>query len=239
MKIIADTKPTADIEYLSSAIVKEALTAKFKDLFGRDPVYMSPEEPMRVDDARVPTLISDSVDPQIAAMLKSSAVESSIDAAGTLPEIENATLVYTIKDTEPAAVSLEAVEEYVALDPASADATAQVVSEQDDVNIEEGTAYLSPDKSTIDIGIFVENTPFAEEFQYRMENAGGAALSPEEKEKVFDELFEDLPGGDDTQVANLRQTLLKVVGLTESLTPEEKVPEGREAPGPEAVAEGA
>lgn len=237
--IIADAKPTADIEYLSSAIVKEALTRKFKELFGRDPVYRSPEEPMRVEDARVPTLISDSVDPQIATMLTASAIEATAAAAGPIPEISNATLLYTIKDTDPASVALEAIEEYRALDAASADATAQAVSELDTINIEEGTAYLSPEMSAIDIGIFVQNTPFAEEFQYRLENAGGATLSPEKKETVFNDLFGDLPGGGDMQASDVRQALLSVVGLTEAMTPEQQVAPGNEAPGPDAVAENA
>jgi len=237
--IIADAKPTADIEYLSSAIIKEALTAKFQDLFGRDPVYLSPDEPMKVEDARVPTMISNSVDPHISTMLKASAIESNVDSSGEIPEIGNSTLLYSIRDEEPAAVSLDAVEEYQALDGASADATAQSVSELDDINIEEGMAYLSPDKSAINIGVFVDNTEFAGEFQYRLENAGGNALSPEEKITVFDQLFQDLPGGDDIQVEEVRQTLMKVVGLTSGLSPDAKVPEGNEAPGPSPVAEGA
>ena len=230
--LFADTKPTADIEYLSSAIIEAALAGKFKDLFGRDPVYKSPDVPMKVEDTRVPTMIADSVDPQVAAMMKASAIEASTEASGKVPAINNATLLYIIKDTEPASVSLESIEEYTTMDPAAADATVQAVSEQDHINIEEGIAYLSPERSTISIGIFVENTPFAEEFQYRLENAGGNELPPEKKEQVFDDLFNLLPGGEGTQAEDLRQTLLKVVGLTEALTPAEQVPEGKKAPGP-------
>jgi len=239
MRIIADTKPSADVEYLSSAIIKEALTEKFRDLFGRDPVYMDSEEPMRVEDARIPSMIADSVDPQIASMLKSSAIESNTDSSGKVPSINNATLLYTIKADDPAEVSLESLEEYVGMDPASRDSTIHAVSEQDTINITDGVAYLSPERSAINVGVFVDNNEFASEFQYRLEQAGGNGLSPEEKETVFQELFEDLPGGDDVQVPDVRQALLKVVGLTSALSPEQSVPEGKEAPGPETVVEDA
>jgi hypothetical protein len=232
----SDSKPSADIAYLSSAITKEALTNKFQDLFGRDPVYEDPDSPMKVTDTRVPTMISNTVDPQIATMLRASAVEDTPNASGEIEDVDNATLLYTLKDTEPAQISLEAISEYKELDSSAVDSTLSAISETDEINIEQGVAYLSPQESTIQIGIFVDNTDFAEEFQYRLENSGGDELSPEEKESVFTSLYEDLPGGDNVLVEGVRTDLLKVVGLTSALS-EDQQAEGNEAPGPEPVVE--
>lgn len=229
-------KPTADVEYLSSAIIEQAIQEKFEQLFGQKPVAQNAQEPMHVEDTRVPTMISESVDSQIATMLKASAVESSTIAQGELPLIDTATLLYTVTDSEPASVAMTGVEEYLALDPASAESTTSAVSEHDNINIEDGMAYLSSDLSTILIGIFVNNDLFAKEFQYRLENVGGAELSADEKEKVFNELYTDLPGGDNTQEPGLRQALLEVIGLTSAMTPEQQVSDEDKAGGPQAQA---
>ena len=233
---LADTKPTADIEYLSSAIIENAVIDKFEQLFGRTPISKNVDEPLHVEDTRVPTMISESVDSTIATMLKASAVESSVIAEGELPLIESAVLLYTMLDDTPAQIALDSIDEYQALDEASADTTAHSVSEQPEINISEGVAYLSPDMSTILIGVFVDKDLFAKEFQFRIENSGGIEISPDEKEKVFSELYEELPGGDSTQQPNLRQDLAEVIGLTSAMTPEQQVADEDKAGGPVAQA---
>ena len=237
-RLFADTKPTADVEYLSSAIIADAVFNKFRDMFGRDPVEKTSDAPMKIVDARIPTMIADSVDPQIARILKASAVEASRNASGEIPQEENATLLYTIVDEEPAEIALDSVEEYRALDTSVADSVAHAVSESEDINIEEGVAHVSPALSTLLIGIFADNTLLGEEFQYRLEQAGGNKLSGDEKVAVFDQLYNDLPGGDDLFKENLREELMKVVGLTSEVTPE-NTPEPMKAPGPEPEAESA
>jgi len=238
----SDAKSTADIEYLSSAIVRDAITEKFRNIFGLDPVQHT-DEPMVIAEGKVPENILASVDPNISAILKASAVEETEHASGTVPDIESATLLYTLLNDEPASISLDAITEYQEMDTASRDATVAVVSEQDSINIEDGIAYLAQDQSGIEIGIFSDNQPFAEELSHRVENAGGDDISHDEKITLFDELLAELPGGDNNQEEDLRNNLLKVVGLTEALPESDKseiAPEDQElqnpAPGPQPEA---
>ena len=238
----SDAKSTADIEYLSSAIVRDAMTEKFRNVFGLDPVQHD-DEPAVIAEGKVPENILASVDPNIATVLKASAVEESENASGSVPDIESATLLYTILNDEPASIALDAVAEYQEMDSASRDATVAVVAEQDGINIEDGVAYLSQDQSGIEIGIFVDNQPFAEELSHRVENAGGDSISHDEKMSLFDELVAELPGGDNNQEEGLRNSLLAVVGLTEALPESDKAqvaPEDQElknpAPGPQPEA---
>lgn len=228
-------KPNADTEYLGSAITRDAIVNKFRNLFGREPVADGVDTPLRVEDGRVPDLILKSVEPEVARLLRASAIEASAIAAGEVPEIEGTTLLYIITDDAAASISLAAVPEYADTDPASADSTIAAINDGGDINISDGTAHLSPELSAIDIGIFVDNQLLAEEFQYRLESAGGEGLDDNAKTRVFDDVFAALPTGD-ADDANIREALLAVVGLTSQLTPEAEPPPGQKAPGPDAVA---
>jgi hypothetical protein len=210
-------RPDADVEYLTSAIIREALANKFQKLFGRDPVSTDVNEPQKVEDTRIPDMVSESVNPHIASMLKASAIEAAKNSRGEIPSPPNSTLLYRMLDDDPAEISLQAVPEYLEIDEASRDATEAAVAGQDDINIEEGTAYVIGDSAVVDIGVFVDNKAFAAEFQYELEQAGGDALSVEEKENVFDNIFTQLPGGNEVN-ENVRSQLLSVVGLTGAQT---------------------
>ena len=235
----------ADIEYLRSAIIRDALTEKFRNLFGLDPVAVDVSEPMKIAEAPVPEMLLSSLDSNISSLLKASAVENSKNISGNVPDISGNTLVYTVIDDSPADVSLEAVEEYVVMDDASRDVTVSAVSESAvDINIEEGMAYVSGDLSNIEIGIFVDNKGFAMEFSKRIENSGGDDIDYDKKVDIFNELYDELPGGANNHVEGLRNSLLKVVGLTKELpaseqdeVPEELKENKNPAPGPEAVVE--
>lgn len=207
-------KVDADVAYLTSAIVRDAMTEKFKNILGLDPVQLESDDPMTVTEGKVPEEVLSSVDPDIAPLLKASAVENNYRSSGEIPEVSGSTLLYSILNDQPASISLEAVEEYTQMDKSAVDATTAKVSEQDSINISDGIAYLTQDHSGIEVGIFVDNEGFGKEFQYRIENIGGNDINGDEKLAVFNELFEELPGGDNSRVEGLHNELLGVVGLT-------------------------
>lgn len=207
-------KPEADVEYLTSAIIREALDQKFQKLFGRDPVSTDINEAHRVEDARIPDMVAESVNPQIASMLKASAIEAAKNESGELPNPPNATLLYKIVDENTANISLESISEYTDIDDVARDATEAAVSAQDHINIEDGIAYVSGAPAIINIGVFVDNEEFAAEFQYELEQAGGDTLAVDEKEQIFNNIFEQLPGGSEEVNENVRIQLLDVIGLT-------------------------
>ena len=233
MMTFADAKPTADIEYLSSAIIHAAVTAKFKELFGRDPVEKSKDAPLVVENTVVPGLIVDSVDQDVARLLKASAVEHSKARSGDLIPPPNATLLYTMLEDTAASVALEAVPEYVGMDSAASDATLSAVNDQQNITIEEGMAHVSPDLSSIEIGVYCDNKAFAETFQLNLANSGGADINEDAKVKVFDYLYNTLPGGEALKESNARNNLLAVVGLTAALPADMRTPDAMKAPGPQ------
>jgi hypothetical protein len=204
----------ADIAYLSSAIVREALKLKFKKMFGRDPVAVDVNDPLVVKDTRVPDMVASSIDSEIATILKASAIESAKNVEG-IPQPDNATFLYKILDDTSASVSLEALKEYQDIEDTAREATVSNLSgEGSGITIENGMANVVDDRANIDIGIFIDNTLFAEEFQYNLAQAGGEALDPKEKETVFNNIFNLLPGDANQKDASVRENLLKVVGLT-------------------------
>lgn len=221
-------KPNADVEYLSSGILHAAMVSKFNKLFGRDPVQKSQDEPMVVIDTVVPNMILDSVDHEVAAALKASAVEHTLKFSAEVPEMEGATLLYTVLDDDPATVSLEAVPEYKEM--SETDAT---VSALNGITVKDGIAYVDAENSGIEIGVFVSNEEYAAEFMRDLENAGGAEIGEDEKRKVFDDLFNKLPGGESLKESDAKNTLLKVVGLTATLPNSLKTPDAMLAPGPQ------
>lgn len=227
----SDIRPDADTAYLSTGILIAALKNKFITLFGREPVRKNNTQ--SITDARVPDLIIDSLDSDIASLLKASAVEHSTTSTAELPEINNATLLYYITDDSVASVALTEVPEYNNLDPAAVDAVVRALTEQQDITVADGVAYVNKDKSTIVIGIFVDNQAFATEFQYRLQNTGGPQIAETDKVQVFDELFKELPGGNNTQEPAARDELLRAVGLTTAITDKTQVPDGLKAPGPQ------
>lgn len=236
-RLFAEVRPSADVEYLASALIRDAVRNKFRDLFGRDPVERSAESPMRVDNGRVPDLVLESVDANVAKLLKASAIEASDNASGDVPDINNCTLLYTVLDDAQAHIALESVKEYQTLNSAAREATVAAVNELEDVNIEGGAAYIAPEHSTIRIGIFVDNKLLGEEFQYRLEAAGGKAINTEDKVKIFDMLFNDLPGGDNVQEGDVRSKLMGVVGLGQEAPAKGTAPSQAVAPGPAPEAE--
>lgn len=238
MYLTADVKPTADVEYLSSAIIRDALVNKFVELFGREPISQSTEQPLTITDARVPGMILESVDHDVAALLKASAVEQSSTATGSIPLIENATLLYTVLDDSPAKVSLEAVTEYKSMDSTVQDTVLTAVDEQDELNIQDGVAYVTGGLATLEIGIHVDNAGFAEEFQYRLQQAGGATISEQDKLNVFSQLYTALPGGDSIKESDVRPVLLSVVGMSGAEGANTKVPDAIKAPGPQPQSAG-
>lgn len=206
-------KPNADVEYFTSAIIRDALDKKFEKLFGRDPVAVEIDDANKVEDTRIPDMVAESVNPQIASMLKASAIEASNPEA-EIPAPPNSTLLYKIVDENPAEISLESIPEYAEIEESAREATISAVAAQDDINIIDGIAYVSGITATINIGIYVDNTKFASEFQYELQQAGGDDLAVEEKEQVFDALFTSLPGGSEEVNESVRTNLLEVVGLT-------------------------
>lgn len=235
---IAD-KVDADVSFLSSAIVRDAMTEKFRNITGLDPVQLDTDDAMTVKEGKVPEEVLGSVDPDIAPMLKSSAVENNYRASSEIPDIPNTTFIYSLLNDKPATVSLDSIEEYQQMDDSAVDATVSKVSARDDINIEDGIAYLTQDSSAIEIGIFLDNNLFAKEFQYRLENMGGSNISGDEKLAVFNELFEELPGGDNNREEGLHNELLGVVGLTsyQTQSTENNAESKNPAPGPSPVAE--
>ena len=206
-------KPNADVEYFTSAIIRDALDNKFEKLFGRDPVAVEIDDAHKVEDTRIPDMVAESVNPQIATMLKASAIEANNPEA-EIPAPPNSTLLYKIVDENPAEISLDAIPEYAEIEESAREATISAVAAQDDINITDGIAYVSGTTATINIGIYVDNTKFASEFQYELQQAGGDDLAVEEKEQVFDALFTQLPGGSEEVNESVRTNLLEVVGLT-------------------------
>lgn len=236
LRIFAETKPDADVAYLSAAIIRDALFAKFRELFGRDPVAVDQQEPLVVKDAKVPEIILGGVDHDIIPILRASAVEHSKANAGEMPEIPNAILLYIINEDTPAKISLEAVKEYQEMDSAARDAVVSAAAETEAMNVEDGVAYVSKDLSTLEIGVYAGTQEFAQEFQYRLENAGGTQLDEQSKLKVFDQLLADLPGGDAVKESDARTNLLRAVGLTSALPAGEQTPDNLKAPGPQGQA---
>jgi hypothetical protein len=230
---LADVKPDADVAYLSAAVIRDALVTKFKELFGREPVAQEKDSPLAVKDTKVPEIILGGVDHDIIPLLKASAVQHSVIAEDTLPDISGCTLLYVIHDDTPAKIALAAVPEYSEMADDARDAVIQDAANTGNLNIEEGVAYLSTELSTIIIGIYVDNSALAQEFQYRLENAGGLELDTAAKLKVFDELYSDLPGGESNKEQTVRSELLTVVGLGETLPAEQRpVAQDMQAPGP-------
>ena len=230
---LSDAKPDADVAYLTSAITRDALTTKFRELFGRDPVAVDKDEPLVVKEAKVPEIILSGIDPDIIPVLQSCAVEHSDNAEAQLPEIDGSTLLYTIHDDTPAKIALEAVGEYADMADDARDVVVGDAAAQANINIQDGTAYLSKSQSTIEIGIYVINAPFAELFQFKLENSGGQTLEQDKQVQVFDELFNELPGGESPKESTVRSQLMAVVGLADALPAGQKpVAENMKAPGP-------
>jgi hypothetical protein len=229
----ADSPANADIAYLTSAFIRDAMIEKFNTLFGQKPASKGADEPMSVKETRVPSMISESVDHEIAGMLLASAVEHSKSVSGDLPEIAQTTLLYTVLDDDPASVALESVPEFQQMDKAASDSTISAINEHQEITIKDGMCYLPKELSTIEIGVYADNQTFAKEFQYRLQNMGGTQIGEKEKLKVFDDIFNSLPGGDSLVESDARTNLLKVVGLTSALTPSQKTPEQMKAPGPQ------
>lgn len=237
MLIFSDAKPSADVSYLYHGIFWEAMSDKFQKLFGRKPSIRSEKEPISLKDVRVPDMIAESVDSNIASILTAAAVETSSNLTGTLPEINNATLLYSFVDNTPATITLAAVPEFNELD-VDQELTLQALNDTTDIKVKDGEAYLSEELSTITVGIYVLNDEYAEEFQYRLSLLGGNDIATEQKKSTFDKLFSDLPGGEQRLSEDVEQKLLKVVGLNEYVTnKEEDIPEEKKAPGPAATAE--
>ena len=230
---LSDVKPDADVAYLTAAITRDALTTKFRELFGRDPVAVDKDEPLVVKEAKVPEIILSGIDPDIIPVLQACAVEHSDNAEAPLPDIDNSTLLYTIHDDTPAKIALEAVKEYQEMADDARDVVVNDAAAQANINIEDGTAYLSKAGSTIEIGIYVINAEFAELFEFKLENAGGQTLDQDKKVQVFDELFNELPGGESSKESTVRSQLMALVGLAEALPVGQKpVAENMRAPGP-------
>jgi len=226
-------KSGADVQYLSSAIVQEGLKQKFKSLFGRDPVARTETDPMKVVDARIPDIIAETINSDIAKVLKTTAIESTENTSGELPEINNATLLYTILEDTPIKITLEGIPEFLELQD-NVEPVLTAINDTTGISVQEGTAYLPAEYSAITVGIFVDNKLFGAEFQYRLSNAGGNEIEGEKKKEVFDNLYSELPGGDQKTEENVKQDLLKVVGLNEYVTQESTPPPEKQAPGPEA-----
>lgn len=235
--LFADTKPTADIEYLASAIIRQAIISKFQTLFGRVPVAKDQEQPLAVTNTRVPDLLVESVDPTISRMLVASAVEHSPRLSGELTPPPNSTLLYTVLDTEPASVALDGVPEYREMDTAASDSVVAELSNLPGLTVADGMAYVSKELSAIEIGIYSDNQEFASEFQYRLEQVGGPQVQESDKQQVFEDLYKALPGGEKLKESDAHTKLLKVVGLTGSLPPEAQITNKTKAPGPEPVAQ--
>ena len=235
MKIMAEVKPSADVEYLAAALIRDAVRQKFMDLFGRTPVERTADSPMVVKDSRVPDMIGTTVDPVIAKMLKSSAIEVSEHAAGEVPPINNCTLLYAFVDKEPSQVSLESVKEYQELDKAAVDATLAKINEMQDINIQEGIAFVSADHSAIEVAVYIDNGLLAEEFQYRTAAAGGNQITSEDKVEIFNDLYQELPGGERAESGTVKSNLMRVVGLGEEAPSQAAIPDAAKAPGPEPI----
>jgi len=238
IRIFADVKPDADVAYLTAAIVRDAMVAKFRELFGREPVTSEQGDPMVVKDARVPDIILGGVDHDIIPILKACGIENSKNAEDVLPEINGATLLYVIHDDDPASIALEGVKEYAELAADAREVVATDAASSANLTIEDGTAYLPKATSTIEIGIYVDNQGLAEEFQYRLKNEGGEDLPQDKKVQIFDELFGDLPGGESNKEQAVRVTLMAVVGLEGALPASQKpIADNMVAPGPGGQAE--
>ena len=228
MFITLADKPGADVAYLTAAITRQALVSKFKSLFGREPVAVD-NEPLVVKQAKVPEMVLSGVDHDIVSVLQASAVEQSTNAEAALPELNAQTLLYVIHDDTPASIALTEVQEYTDL----GDTQDAVTNDLPDINVTDGVAYLSKAASTLAIGIYVLNSEFGELFQYRLENEGGNSLPVDKKVEIFDELYNELPGGEANKEQNTRSLLLTVVGLAEVLPVGQRpVAEDMQAPGP-------
>ena len=236
-------KPDADVAYLTAALTRAALVNKFRELFGREPVAGDVDTPMMVKDARVPEIVLAGIDHDIIPLLVTCAVEQSKNVEGVLPELNGRTLLYVIHDDAPASVSLEAVKEYADLPDDAREVVVGDAAASASITIEDGVAYLPKATSTIEIGVYVDEAGLAEEFQYRLKSQGGEQLPQDAKVRIFDELFNDLPGGESNKEQAMRSRLLAVVGLAEVLPAAQRpVAEDMRAPGPggePAPAEGA
>jgi hypothetical protein len=232
LTIIADT-PNADVAYLSSAFIRDAMVEKFNTLFGQKPTSKGDNEPLQVTEVRVPSMISESVDHEVARIIVANAVEHSKSVSGSLPAIDSATLLYTVLDDEPASIAIEGVKEYQQMDKSASDATLSAINDSQDITIEDGMAHLSKELSAIEIGVYAYNDEFAKEFQYRLQNTGGTDIAEDKKLKVFDDLYNSLPGGESMSDTDARTNLLKVVGLTSTLSPSDRTSPQMTAPGPQ------
>jgi hypothetical protein len=214
MFTVYSEKPNADTAYLYAGVVREAMKAKFEKLFGRQPVSREINDPLKVENTRVPDMILGSVDKEVAKILVASAIETNKNPSGEIPAPPSSTFLYSVRDDSSATVGLEAVEEYKEMEQTAQGTALSMLSGQKDVSVKDGVATISGETCLVDIGIFADNKEFASEFQYRLEQAGGEALDNDKKVAVFDELFKKLPGADVSLTPENKTALLKVVGLT-------------------------
>jgi hypothetical protein len=210
-------KPNADTEYLYAGVVRDAMAAKFEKLFGRKPVSRDVNDPLKVENTRVPDMIIGSVDKEISKILVASAIQTAKNHSGEIPTPPSSTFLYKVQEDTAATIGLEGVKEYQEMEEAAQGTAIAALTGLKDVSIQDGVATVSGQTCLIDIGLFADNKEFAAEFQYRLEQAGGDGLDLDKKKAVFEDLFKKLPGADVNLTPENKTALLKVVGLTSAI----------------------
>ena len=210
-------KPNADTAYLYAGVVRDAMANKFEKLFGRKPVSREINDPLKVENTRVPDMIIGSVDKEISKILVASAIETAKNANGEIPAPPSSTFLYKVQEDSAATIGLDGVKEYQEMEEVAQGTALAALSGLEDVSVKDGVATVSGQTCLIDIGIFADNKEFASEFQYRLEQVGGDGLDLDKKQAVFEDLFKKLPGSDVNLTPENKTALLKVVGLTSAI----------------------